>query len=328
MGLKDRLLKLSERLHVNGRDAVVFLLSLLLAFSVWMIHNLSLNYSDTMSVPVVARCEIEGHSNVSSNSSVIVARCRTSGFNLLRKNAFLDGKRALPVDFDPKDMHHKEDDIFYVSAAELSGYVGAIFGEGVRLESFLSETVQFRFPYENNKRVPVQPVTMLSFRPQYMAMEGMKVQPDSVTIYGEPFHLEKVDRVMTKAIELSDIKASSHGTVRIEPITGVRMSAESVNYSLDVTRFVELSEDVAVTAKNVPVGKSLKIYPSTAKATFKCSFPLSENPLEKVSFYIDYADFEKTHSGKCIAKSTEIPGGVIEFSLYPEVFDCVEEDRR
>ena len=30
-------------------------MSLLLAFSIWLIHNLSLNYSDTMGVPVVAR---------------------------------------------------------------------------------------------------------------------------------------------------------------------------------------------------------------------------------------------------------------------------------
>ena len=51
-------------------------MSLLLAFSIWLIHNLSLNYSDTISVPVMAQCNIDGHSNVSSNSSMIAARCR------------------------------------------------------------------------------------------------------------------------------------------------------------------------------------------------------------------------------------------------------------
>ena len=51
---KDRLHKLFGRLHVDGRDISVFLMSLLLAFSIWLIHNLSLNYSDTVSVPVVA----------------------------------------------------------------------------------------------------------------------------------------------------------------------------------------------------------------------------------------------------------------------------------
>ena len=47
---KERLHRLLGRLHLDGRDISVFLMSLLLAFSIWLIHNLSLNYSDTISV--------------------------------------------------------------------------------------------------------------------------------------------------------------------------------------------------------------------------------------------------------------------------------------
>ena len=83
---------------------MVFLMSLLLAFGIWLIHNLSLNYSDTMSVPVIAECNIDGHSNVSSNSNMIAARCRTTGFGLLR-NHHKAKKDAIHVKFDTKDMH-------------------------------------------------------------------------------------------------------------------------------------------------------------------------------------------------------------------------------
>ena len=167
---KDRLHKLFGRLHVDGRDISVFLMSLFLAFSIWLIHNLSLNYSDTVSVPVVAQCNIEGHSNISSNSCMIAARCRTSGFSLLRIRQ--QGKRkALTIRFDSKDLHHKEGEQFYITAAELSDYVTAIFGDGVRLESFLSESVQFRFPFENNKRVPVQAVHRQGLHPYDRAFE-------------------------------------------------------------------------------------------------------------------------------------------------------------
>jgi hypothetical protein len=324
---KERLHTLLRKTHVNGRDSVIFLLSVLLASAIWLIHNLSLNYSSTMSVPVVAVCNIDGHSNVSSNSSLIVARCRTSGFSLVR-NAYVSKRNAIRITFDAKDMHHKDGEIFYITSAELSNYVNEIFGEGVRLESFVSDTFQFRFPYENNKKVPVQAETIVSFKPQYTAVGSMKLTPDSVIIYGEPFHLENVDRVLTKTIELSNVSSSSHGTVKLEPINGVRISADEVNYSLDVSRFVEIEDEVTVIARNVPVGKELKIFPSTAKVTYKCIFPLSEDPSNVVSFYIDYEDFESSLGGKCIAKARNIPRGVIEYSLTPEVFDCVEEDRK
>ena len=324
---KERLHKLLGRLHLDGRDISVFLMSLLLAFSIWLIHNLSLNYSDTLSMPVVARCEIEGHSNVSSNSSMIAARCRTSGFSLLRIRHQAK-RKALNVRFDSKDLHHKDGEIFYITAAELSNYVTEIFGDGVRLESFLSETVQFRFPFENNKKVPVQAVQVVSFKPQYMAMGQIRLQPDSVTIYGEPFHLEHIDRVFTRTIDLHNLKSSAHGVIRLDPVHGVRMSATEVNYSLDVTRYVEIRSEVSVGVRNVPAGKKLSIYPSTASVVFKCAFPLSQDPTEGVQFYIDYADFKSSIGGKCIAHASRVPEGVIECTVTPEVFDCVEEGRQ
>ncbi len=324
---KERLHKLLGRLHLDGRDISVFLMSLLLAFSIWLIHNLSLNYSDTLSMPVVARCEIEGHSNVSSNSSMIAARCRTSGFSLLRIRHQAK-RKALNVRFDSKDLHHKDGEIFYITAAELSNYVTEIFGDGVRLESFLSETVQFRFPFENNKKVPVQAVQVVSFKPQYMAMGQIRLQPDSVTIYGEPFHLEHIDRVFTRTIDLHNLKSSAHGVIRLEPVHGVRMSTTEVNYSLDVTRYVEIRSEVSVGVRNVPAGKKLSVYPSTASVVFKCAFPLSQDPTEGVQFYIDYADFKSSIGGKCIAHASRVPEGVIECTVTPEVFDCVEEGRQ
>ena len=80
-------------------------MSLLLAFSIWLIHNLSLNYSDTISVPVMAQCNIDGHSDVSSNSSMIAARCRTSGFSLLRIRHQAK-RKALTIRFDEIGRAH------------------------------------------------------------------------------------------------------------------------------------------------------------------------------------------------------------------------------
>ena len=305
----------------------MFVMSLLLAFGIWLIHNLSLNYSETLSVPVIAECNIEGHSNISSNSSTVAARCRTSGFSILR-GRHKAKKEAVHVRFNSSDMHQAEGDMFYITSAELGNYVSDIFGEGVQLESFLSESFQFLFPVENHKKVPVQAVTVFTFKPQYMAMGPIHLKPDSVTVYAEPYHLETISKVFTKAIELNNLKSSAHGSVKLESIQGVRMSHQEVGYSLDVTRFVEIATEVAVTPRNVPAGVKLSIYPSTARVVYKCGFPLSHDPSDVVSFHIDYTDFQKSIGGRCMAIPSKIPDGVIEYSIEPEVFDCVEESSR
>ena len=73
-----------RKLHIRGRDAKIFVISLLLAFGIWLLHNLSLNYSALVCVPVKAVCNIEGHSMTSSNHDFVQVRCNARGFNLIR----------------------------------------------------------------------------------------------------------------------------------------------------------------------------------------------------------------------------------------------------
>ena len=47
--LYNRILK---SFNISGRDLAVFLLALLLAFSIWLIHNLSLKYNDYLTASV------------------------------------------------------------------------------------------------------------------------------------------------------------------------------------------------------------------------------------------------------------------------------------
>ena len=58
--MRDILHKLLKALKFNRRDWAVFLLALLLAFSIWLIHNLSLRYNDYLKVAVTAVCNIDG----------------------------------------------------------------------------------------------------------------------------------------------------------------------------------------------------------------------------------------------------------------------------
>lgn len=320
-------IRLLERMNISGREVTVFLLSLLLAFSIWVLYNLSMEYSSVLSVPVVAQSNIEGHSPVSSTSSVIAARCRTSGYNLVRTRFSLK-RHPRTIWFAPEDMRHLGEDNFSISANELTAYVNDIFGDDIQLESMVSSSVQFRFPYENHKKVPVQLITLLDFKPQYMAIGQMRAAPDSVLVYGEPLHLDNVDRVYTEPLTLSEISSSVHGVAKIEVPAGIRVSTEEVSYSLDVTRYVEIKREIPISVRNVPSGRSVDVYPSSAQVTFRCPFPITANPTESVSFYIDYSDFAKSINGRCVPKASSIPSGIIDYSIDPQVFECIEKSPR
>ena len=274
-------------------------------------------------MPVQAQCDINGHAFQSSNTSVAMARCRATGFGLIQLER-AENQRPVVIRFNSSDMHRSSEEMYYITSDELNKYAAQIFGTGTKLETFLVDTLSFRFPFENHKRVPVYPVYSLSFAPQHINAGDIRISPDSVTIYGEPFHLASIDKVFTESLRLNDLTASVHGQARLDKIKGVRISDETVTYSMPVARYVEICKTLPVYTDNVPKGHNLTVYPSTATVRFRCAFPVSHDPSEKVRLSVDYQDFISSLEGQCLPRLDSIPSGVIGYIVEPQIFDCVE----
>ena len=324
--MKNLFHKILKALNINGRDWVVLMLALLLAFSTWLIHNLALKYNDFLKVPVVAKCDLDGHSEKSSNECEVVARCRATGYKVIR--SYLRSNRTVDVTFRPSDMMHLEGDTFYITSADLVEYANAIFGTEIKVEYFLTDTLFFRFPYENYKKVPVVPIHSISCREHYMADGALKVEPDSILVYGEPYRLENVDAVYTKPIRYYDLAQDIQGVVGLEDVRGLRMSENEVRYAQGVKRFVEVSSMLHVKPVNVPSDKVMNVYPSVVKVSMRCQFPWVEDPFSGLRIAADYNDYQKSLGGKCTLKPVGLSHGVIYVDMDPVAVSCVIEDRQ
>lgn len=321
--LYDRLLEL---LNINGRDLAVFLLALLLAFSTWLIHNLSLKYNDYLTAAVIAQTNIDGHTDKSVNTAEVIARCRATGYKVIT-SGIKARRRPVVVSFTPSVMRHKEDDLFYVLSSDLVEYTHLIYGDGVTLEHFVTDTLFFRFPAVDHKRVPVHPVYSVSFMPQYMSDGELIVAPDTVTLYGESHRLSKIDKVYTQPIKHSDLSSDVQGVVRLEGVKNVRMSVNEVHYILDVKRYVEVVRTLPVRMENVPAGKQVMLYPSVATVSLKYSFPLESDPDEELILYVDYADYANSLSGKCNVRLRGTSRGLIDYEVDPVAVNCLQEEK-
>ena len=307
----------------DSRGVAILVASLLLAAAIWLLHNLSLSYSATMSASIIARSNIPGRFEESVAPVTVEARCRATGFRILR-NRRLEKRGPVTVWFEPEVWRQAGDDSFIIPSNELSAYIDKIFGPEVRLESFSSSGVSFRFARENHKKVPVRLVRNVTYKPQYMALGDIRVRPDSVIIYGEQKYIEMFDQVLTRPLELSGVSASRNGSILLDVPKGVRLSETAVDYQLDVARFVEIRRSVKVQSRGVPSGRRLEIFPSTAELVIRRAFPASGTPEDDLGLYIDYRDFNSSRTGRCVAKISGMTPGILACELTPDVFDCIE----
>ena len=304
---------------------MVLILSLLLAFSVWMIHNLSLRYNATLKAKVIAVCGLDGYEDVSTNSVEVTARCRATGYNVLA--SVLRSGKPVKVNFNPSIMQNYDGDRFYVVGSRLNEYAHLIFGEDVTLDHFITDTLFFRFPAVHNKKVPVVPVSLLTFKSQYMSRGELQILPDSVVVEGEPSLLESVHQVYTTPIRHLDVSENINGLALLEQIRGIHVETQEIYYSLEVCRYVEVVKEIPVAIEGVPSDRKLMVFPSTVTVLMKCEFPLLDNNDGNLKAYVDYSDFSTSLGGNCLVKLASLPKGVISYEIDPVAVRCVEEER-
>ncbi|MBO6170488.1 MAG: YbbR-like domain-containing protein [Bacteroidales bacterium] len=277
-----------------------------------------------MNVSVVAHSGLKGRAAASRSAVSVGARCSATGFRLIRLK---HQKADVHLDVHEEDLVPAGGDRYIVSAAEMAKYSSELFGEGVELVTFLNQNYTFEFGPENYKVVPVRAVYSASFKPQYMAAGPMSLSPDSVTVYGDDAKLASIDAVLTKTLSFNDISKSAGGVVKLVPVQGLRMSDSDVTWSLEVTRYVELRSEVSIGVRNVPPDVDFSVYPSRTEVVFLCAFPARNDPSAVCEFYVDYEEFLRSESGRCVARADNVPSYVLEWRLGTELFDCmVRED--
>ena len=324
--MKDFFKRIFNSLNFDGRDWAVLLLALLLAFSIWLIHNMALKYNDNLRASVVAVSNIDGHASKSINECQVTARCRATGYKHLMYG-LTDGGRSIEINFPASALKHKSGDEYYILSSDLMEYSSQIFGSGYTVEYFNADTLFYRFPFENHKTIPVEAVFSLAYRPQYMSDGRVEINPDSVIVYGEPSRLESINSIKTKPIRHSDLHSDVNGTVNLEPVQGLRVSNSQITYSIDVVRFTELQTVTPIGVVNVPAGKSLSVYPSVARVSVKYGFPPVSGFTEEVSLVVDYNEFIESLSGKCRVRMVAPKDGVISYEINPPYVECISEER-
>lgn len=300
---------------------VLLLVCLLLSSGTWLIHNLSQSYVSIVSMQVQAQSNLETRAAVSYTNEIITAQLKATGF----KQIILKSKhnRAVKVNFASEDFTYKSDNIYSLSSTLLLKYSSQIFGDGVVVESIISGDANFAFATEASKRVPIRKLQAISYKPQYAAISPIVFSPDSVTIQGEPSRLEHIEFIQTKPLSLQDLSSSVHGKIKLDIPRGIRSSAEEVIYSIEVSRYVELSAEMKVVCRNVPANQRLAVLPSTVKAHFRTQFPVVVDPTKEVVFYVDYEEFAASINGRCVVHADNLPLGVISYSIEPEALDCM-----
>jgi hypothetical protein len=314
----------------KGRgEWMTLLFSLLLALFIWTIHNLSLRYTAYLQYSVHVKTNIEGRALEADAEDAIMMRVRANGYTLLSHRM----NDEIFLNLEPKFLRPitPDSDTFIVYVSEIKDVIEKqLIGDKIsNVENYTTEMVRVILPSIDTKKVPVIAQTQLDFTSQYMAISDLKLNPDSLIIYGEDNIVENIDAVYTRIISHSGVSKGIQGVAYIIPIEGVVISEDYVYYSQEVGRYIEQNIELPLEIINVPRGKELLPFASSVKVVYRQLLD-SHKPLDMSDFrcVLDYKDIESSINSQAVPRLEKAPQGIYSVSFDPPYVDCIVLDKQ
>lgn len=308
----------------GGRNWIILVFSLLLAFFMWSIMKLSATYSSYVRYRIEASTNIPGRSNTAVSTDVLVIGAKSTGFHIIQNLQGAQGNALLLDEIDAKHFHkYREDgDLFYLLPDNIRQKIQDALGADVKVESLATDTLFFEFPVQGNRKVAVVASSAIKYGKQFMPYSEILLKPDSVLIYGDEAVISNIHHVTTQAIKSNDTQHSLSGVVKLNPLKGVRFSQEEIFYSQEVGRFVEHTVNVPVTIGNAPSYANVAIVPQEVTIKYRQPFVgASAYSQQDFSVVVEYDEILRKDVVK--PNVARMPEGILTIDMEPKFVECV-----
>ena len=311
--------------YERGRQLLLFVFCLFLAFFVWIIHKMSGDFSHVFQYKVYANTNIAGRKSTSLSENEITLRARASGFYILQQK-YSKKKGILNLELNNRlfGKLSESEDVFYVVTSNIIEAVSEGLSGKLSVEYIASDTIRFILPAEASKEVPVSFRKNVTYRDQYMSVGEIRLKPDKVLISGEKSILDGIDSVVTKTVNLSRLASSVTDIVSFEKTPGLIYSEEELYYTINVERYIEKSCRLPVSVLNVPDSVSLLTSPSEVTMIYRLPFKkvnvFNESSVEMVA---DYRDITELNSSMVKIRVVGEDGEILEYKIEPPFLEIV-----
>ena len=322
----SRRTSIKEFYKKRGGDLFVLVFSLLLAFFMWSMYRLSLEYSSVFEYKVNLTTNLVGRSKSSVSRNSVIIRGRTSGFSIIQHRIKGSG---IEINLDSQYLRPAGDggDLFGVSSSDIRNELQNSLGSDFRVESVVSDTLFFNFPKQSYKKVPVKLVSKVTCKPQFAIFSRIWATPDSVYIYGNDEKIASIDHVLTKAVKKNMADSPIQGVVKLEEIEGVRISENEVYYAIDVQRYYENSCQVSVSVINNPLGSLVTVFPQEVTVTYWASYQKKYFSPSDFNVVADCSQLFASASGESSKnirlELLSVPEGLFNIRITPQTVGCL-----
>ncbi|WP_346864052.1 hypothetical protein [uncultured Draconibacterium sp.] len=309
----------------NNKQAVVFLVCLLIATALWFLNALSKDYSTTISYPV-KYVNAPSHQFLSNEPpSKLELKVDAHGFTLLRHKLSLSfspiilNLTNLTQGVSPNNRTYE-----IQTRLHLKRIASQISNE-IQVREVQPDIIRIVLDSLISKSVPVKTNIKLEFKPQFNLKDPVSVIPREVKITGPAAIVDTIRFLLTEQKTYNNLDATIERNLEVLHPEKTTVVPPKVLTKVSVEKFTEKEIKVPIKIINQPVNSNIKLFPSEVKLS--CLVGLSEfdniNPGD-FQIVVDYALIDSGNTNLTLRVKSK-PVFIDQVRLKPESVEYLIE---
>lgn len=290
---------------------VTLSICLLLAVTLWFIVALSKIQQVTLHYPVSFVDAPPEISMLLRKQESLEMQVRANGFNLLM-NYMLK-----PLDTMRISLKEEREINFYLPNKRLK-YISQLLPYTLEAIDIKPDTLFLIMKVKGKKRVPVKSRINLQFANSWLPVSKLKIEPDSVTLLGDPAVIKPIKSWSTQEVSFQDITNGIHEIVQMDTSHQIIIQPAAVRVHIQGDEFTQSSRTIPVRIINVPGKKKIRLNPD--KITLSFLVPMSRfEEINDESFGVEI-DYNKIRSKQqfVVPQLKHKPDWVRNIHIQPE----------
>ena len=296
-----------------------YFLFFIISFSFWFLTMLSKTHETTFTVPIKYINYPVDLTEVVRPTDFIQVRAKASGisiisFYLFRHNPLILNYRVANSQPIPNGKK-----LFWIMNSKRKEMID-ILGSSTEIMNLTPERIVVSFANKIKKSVPVILNQDINLKQTFWLTNEIKLNPSSITLYGEENLLDSINYIMTDLLKLNEVDDNQVHEVSLVLPDGVKCNTNSVLVELNIESFIEEVITQEVEIRNLKKGYSIKLFPREVRVVLR--MPKNKHQLLKTNFlrlYIDASDL--TDKKTILISYDNLPERVKVERIYPNYLE-------
>ena len=306
------------------RDAFIFLFFLIISAIFWLIISLNKPYETHISIPISYINTPHSIELTADLPSFIAVKVKDKGTTLLGYSRLRF--QPLVVDFNDYTSKNNVNQWNLPTASMFDKEVKEMLDPTTQVLDFYPQYIEISNRPLSSKRVPVVADTQLSYAKQYYPNDSIRVQPDTITLYGNPELLDTTHVIKTNLVTAKGLKDTLRAIATLALPLRSKAKPETVTVTAPVEFFTEGKQSVPVKVINVPKNLHVRTLPAEVEVSYLAGFSRFKNIIPAdFTVTIDYNDLISSSSTTATVHIEQAPEYVIKPKVRPETVTWIIE---